>query len=375
MSSENTLVLYIFIFVITTIYPLLFRRNNETKREGLLVPFIIHWFFCCFTNIGVDYQNYYRIIENIGTSNAFEGVEIGFTWICIILKTLSFNPDQIIFLLKTLTVVLFYKGFYKLRKTTIIPLAILSYNVLIYLQGFYLLSMQLAIALLFLSVIHLLFGTRNKSVFYMLMACLIHTSSILLLPIYVILMYMQSKKALISVRQICVLVCVMATISVCFTIIYDYAINSIPIFQYYVAYELSDTDQATGSGLGQIVFYLPIFYFILQIYRSNLSSNIKNGAVIFSIVGFTYALLGYKVEVLMRINESFFCLYAIFIPLLFFKRTTHAVSIKQTRFPIRLEQFVWVLYLCFRGYIVVSGYMSEDSLSEISEFHFFNPLM
>lgn len=186
---------------------------------------------------------------------------------------------------------------------------------------------------------------------------------------------MQSKKALISVRQICVLVCVMATISVCFTIIYDYAINSIPIFQYYVAYELSDTDQATGSGLGQIVFYLPIFYFILQIYRSNLSSNIKNGAVIFSIVGFTYALLGYKVEVLMRINESFFCLYAIFIPLLFYKRTTHAVSIKQTRFPIRLEQFVWVLYLCFRGYIVVSGYMSEDSLSEISEFHFFNPLM
>lgn len=375
MSSENTLVLYIFIFVITTLYPLLFRGNNETKREGLLVPFIIHWFFCCFTNIGVDYQNYYRIIENIGTSSAFEGVEIGFTWICIILKTLSFNPDQIIFLLKTLTVVLFYRGFYKLRKTTIIPLAILSYNVLIYLQGFYLLSMQLAIALLFLSVIHLLFGTRSKSVFYMLMACLIHTSSILLLPIYVILMYMQSKKALISVRQICVLVCVMATISVCFTIIYDYAINSIPIFQYYVAYELSDTDQATGSGLGQIVFYLPIFYFILQIYRSNLSSNIKNGAVIFSIVGFTYALLGYKVEVLMRINESFFCLYAIFIPLLFYKRTTHAVSIKQTRFPIRLEQFVWVLYLCFRGYIVVSGYMSEDSLSEISEFHFFNPLM
>lgn len=375
MSSENTLVLYIFIFVITTLYPLLFRRNNETKWEGLLVPFIIHWFFCCFTNIGVDYQNYYRIIENIGTSSAFEGVEIGFTWICIILKTLSFDPDHIIFLLKTLTVVLFYRGFYKLRKTTIIPLAILSYNVLIYLQGFYLLSMQLAIALLFLSVIHLLFGTRNKSVFYMFMACLIHTSSILLLPIYVILMYMQSKKALISVRQICVLVCVMATISVCFTIIYDYAINSIPIFQYYVAYELSDTDQATGSGLGQIVFYLPIFYFILQIYRSNLSNNIKNGAVIFSIVGFTYALLGYKVEVLMRINESFFCLYAIFIPLLFYKRTTHAVSIKQTRFPIRLEQFVWVLYLCFRGYIVVSGYMSEDSLSEISEFHFFNPLM
>lgn len=375
MSSENTLVLYIFIFVITTLYPLLFRRNSETKWEGLFVPFIIHWFFCCFTNIGVDYQNYYRIIENIGTSSAFEGVEIGFTWICIIFKALSFNPDQIIFLLKTLTVVLFYRGFYKLRKTTIIPLAILSYNVLIYLQGFYLLSMQLAIALLFLSVIHLLFGTRNKSVFYILMACLVHTSSILLLPIYVILMYMQRKKALISVRQICILICVMASISVCFTIIYDYAINSIPIFQYYVAYELSDTDQATGSGLGQIVFYLPIFYFILQIYRSNLSSNIKNGAVIFSIVGFTYALLGYKVEVLMRINESFFCLYAIFIPLLFYKRTTHAVSIKQTRFPIRLEQFVWVLYLSFRGYIVVSGYMSEDSLSEISEFHFFNPLM
>lgn len=188
-------------------------------------------------------------------------------------------------------------------------------------------------------------------------------------------MYMQRKKALISVWQICILICVMITISVCFTIIYDYAITSIPIFQYYVAYELSDPDQATGSGLGQIVFYIPIFYFILQIYKSNLSDSIKNGAVIFSIVGFTYALLGYKVEVLMRINESFFCLYAIFIPLLFFKRTTHTIRIKQTRLPIRLEMFVWILYLCFRGYIVVSGYMSEDSLSEISEYHFFNPLM
>lgn len=373
MSTENTLILYIFIFVITTLYPLFFRTHNETKRKGLLVPFIIHWFFCCFTNIGVDYQNYYRIIEYIGTYRAFEGVEIGFTWFCLILKAFSLNPDQIIFLLKTLTIILFYRGFYKLRKITIIPLVLLSYNVLIYLQGFYLLSMQLAIALLFLSVVHLLFGSRNKSVLYMLMSCLTHTSSILLLPIYIILIYMQRKKLLISVRQICILISVMTIISVCFTIIYDYAISSISIFHYYEAYELSNT--TIGSGLGQVVFFLPIFYFILQIYKSNLSSSIRNGAVIFSIVGFTYALLGYKVDVLMRINNSFFCLYAIFIPLLLFKRVTHNISIKQRILPIRVDQFVWILYLCFRGYIVVSGYMSKDSLSEISEFHFFNPLM
>lgn len=377
MSKENTLILYIFIFIFTTLIAVLsqhkMRNTMNSRPAGLAISFLVHWFFCCFTNIGVDYQNYYRIIEYLGTSSAFEGVELGFTWFCLALKWLHLNPDQIIFILKTITVILFYRGFYKIKNVTVLPLVILAYNALIYLQGFYLLSMQLAIALLFLSSINFLFGDRKKTIRYFILGCLIHTSSVLVAPIVIILLYLQKKQQTITKKQIVFLVGVMIVVVVSFSIIYDYAISSIPLFQFYAAYELVDASQSTGSGLGQIFFYLPIFYFVLQIYNSNLSLDIKNASVVFSIVGFSYAMLGYKVDVLMRINESFFCIYALFIPLLFCKRKLRLIAIKQIRFPYSMETLVWVVYLIFRGYIVTAGYMSDDSLSEISEYNFFIP--
>lgn len=378
MDKNETVLLYILIYFTTTVLAFLSQKSIGVKRIFRAFPFFVafclHAVFLLFTNIGVDYYNYYDIIEKLNTSIAYDGVEIGFTILCSFLKFLVSSTDLVIFFFKLTTLSLFYFCFYKLRKFISLGLCIYGFNVLIYLQGFYLLSIQMAISLLLLSFYYLCKDNNKIALLFLGTACSMHNSMFLFVPIYGFYYYVNLSKKRITKKNILFLVLLLMVVFVAFNFIYSYAIASISIFQNYGNYELITTSH--GSGLAQFVFFLPVFYFVYQFYVSNIDYQLINIAVVFSFLGLGYALLGYKVDVLMRINMAFIGLYILFVPYVLRLKNNKIIWFKKgSCLPIRLDYFMWFAYLTFRGYIILADYFSKYSFSELDRYHFFNPFL
>ena len=371
MTESDTYIFYILIFIATTFFSFCSQYGKSYKFVALpfYISFIIHWLPLSFTDIGADYNNYYNIINGIGWWYSQYSIEPGFQFLSALFNSISGSPHISIFLFKTLTIILFYYGFYLLKRRINIWIGILAFNALIYLQGFYLISMQLAISLLFISSIYLIEQKTKKSIIYLLLACSVHYSSFLLVPIYFLIAYFNHYKKKISKFSIFMIIVILCATLSLYTLVYDFAISNIGVFTGYAAYDIMN--QSKGSGLAQYLFFIPIAYFIIVAYKNSKQYNsiFLNSFVTFGAFSLFFALLGYKIEVLMRLNMSFFALYGCYVPFVIFKRrylkTTFCFS----------EMSIWIVYLVFRGYIQLNGYFSYDSLSQLNEYSFYNPFI
>lgn len=373
--GSSTALLYIAIYISTTILASYCQKVSiegiRFKKMPFIMAFLVHWIFTSFTDIGVDYKNYFEIIEWLGTSSAYYGVEPGFTWICLFFRTLFHSSHIAIFAYKTITIVLFYYCFYRIRNYCSIGLSVFAFNMLLFLQGIYLISMQMSIAVLFLSVIFLYENKQRNAIITLVLSCLLHYSTVLIVPIYCCYFIVGGSNRTISKKSIMLLLVGTILILHMYSTIYSYATSSIVALQGYSAYDLNKDGTV---GLGQLIFYLPILYFVIQIYKSNERASVKNMSIVFLIVSFCYALLGYKMDVLMRINMSFFFLYGLFVPAILFGRRYGMIeTMSKWRLSIRADYLMWIMYLLVRGYIILAGYMSSDSLSEISVYNFYWP--
>lgn len=376
MDQLSTILLYIAIFASTTILANFSQKISKfgiKYRKGyLFASFFIHWIFLSFTSIGADYISYYEIIDRLGTSNSYDGVEIGFSVLCLSLKKIVISPHLVIFLLKTITILIFYKGFYLIKNQSNLTLSVFAFNMLLFLQGIYLLSMQMAIALLFVSFIYLLNAKNTHSIVYLIFAILIHYSSLLLVPIYLIYYFGNIGGYRINRLTIFFLVLFIAGVLYFYVDIYVYFTSNFTPFKHYSNYELKNDSDVIA--IGQILFFIPLLYFAFQIYKSDMNNNIKNAAVVFIIIAFGYAILGYKIDVLTRINMSFFPIYAILIPLLLTNRKKREIKVlTRLKLSYRVDTSIWFVYLLLRGYNVLSVYMSPNSVSQLSNYELFWP--
>ena len=113
---NSTVILYVSIYLLTTLFAIKSQARSSVgqvyfKWRWLVASFMIHWVFLCFTNISVDYKNYMRIILNVSFENLFLDSEIAFNGLCLILKCLFKSPDIVIFFIKSITLLIFYKCF------------------------------------------------------------------------------------------------------------------------------------------------------------------------------------------------------------------------------------------------------------------------
>ena len=373
---NSTVILYVSIYLLTTLFAIKSQARSSVgqvyfKWRWLVASFMIHWVFLCFTNISVDYKNYMRIILNVSFENLFLDSEIAFNGLCLILKCLFKSPDIVIFFIKSITLLIFYKCFIMLRNNVSLGLSVLAYNLLLYLQGFLILGMQLAIALLFLSIIYIERGDIKRSLFLLIVACSVHSSTILFVPIFILYLIINSRKHKMRGNFICVL-------SVSYVIIYifmgkllNWAINTIPQFSQYKIYHM--IDKYSGLGIMQIVFFIPIFYFIFLLYRNDIDNSIKNLAIICSITAFLFAMLGYKIEVFSRINTNFIMIYSFFIPVLFFERKYKCQVNHRYIFNYRSDLMIWIVYILIRGLDVFINMGLTTSSAMINPYVFYWP--
>ena len=374
MSYSDTKILYITVYIITTLFAFLSQRRRKGKLVFRDLPFFcafaIHWIVLAFTNIGVDYDHYVKSIEWTGFSDLSLFEEFVFNGLGYLLYSATKSADVTIFIIKSIEIVILYYGFYRIRYQCNLGLAVLSYNALIFLQSILLLSMHFAIVLLFLSFIYLLEKKWRKAIFIALLSCTIHASAILLLPVYVVYFLYTLKDKQISMITLLIAAVVILFVFSNLDSLFEYALSKIGFFQHYAIYGLISNYE--GSGIMQILYFIPVFYFVVMIMTSTFENNVKNAAIVFSVMAFVCAMLGYKMEVFARMNMNFLGLYSALVPM-----TLYAQRFKTEKFKIKIPYSInlvfWVSILLLRAYLVFQSNLSPDNEGEIQVYRLFNP--
>lgn len=379
MSRGGTLALYIVIMLIAVTAALLSQRKifNENgvfykfKFRFFVISFLALWFVSAFTNIGVDYGAYIRIIRMASFNSAWKG-EIGFNFLCIALNFLcGDNYDLSLFIIKTMTLMIFFRSLYLLRDHIRIGLAVFAFALMSYLR-FYLISMHFAAALILLSVTYLYLGSAKKGMLFYAFAILIHYSAIFLFPMYLLFYIITAWKKKFSRLQIFLLTIGYVTVFFGIYQIYNFMVSTFSIFSQYGAYGF--IKNYSGLGIMQILYYIPIFYMAIVMYRCSDNKRLVNLSIVMSITGLFYAMLGYRLDVMSRMYEHFMGLYMLCVPALFHERMTGVdLARRKFVFSYRVDLTIWTFYIVVRGIDVMNDILKISSSAKMNQWKFFFP--
>jgi hypothetical protein len=377
MSHTITLALYIGIIVVTTVLGFVSQKmvtndNGETTSLFRKTPFcaaiLVAWLFIAFTKIGVDYNNYYYIIrqESWSTFTSIWSVESGFGLLCVVIKQIvGGNADQVIFILKTLTILFTFLAIYSVRNKIIVGYAVFAYMTLAYLPSFYLLSLAIAMSVVFMAMAY--FMNRHKyiiPIILLIIAGQLHNAVYIFIPVFLALYFLErSKRASNLVKTLLFI----SYIAVGFFSgqIYSIAQRSIAGFHY----NNYATNTFSGSGIMIIILYAPLAFLIYMMLKYDLTESQKNRIFIFSLSSLLFNVLSYRFIVIERMEFLLLSLYVLFIP-----EVLYSSGIIKHGVKVRYKSFTWIvfaLYMLFRAYLVFSE--RTTMVSGMGEYEFFFP--
>ena len=366
----STFFLYFFIMIVTSLFAMIAQNNKKGivtfHLRWLLCSFFIHWFFCAFTNIGVDYPHYKNIIRNYSLSLFMEGEEIGFNGLSAFLYYITKNEDICIFFIKTLTMVLFYLGFYKLKDKIQLWMCILSYNVFLYLSSFYLISIHVAIAFVFLGAA-MAFTSKNMigPIALATVGFSFHASAIIMVVCFISILlveYTQGRKFNSSIFYVLIAFLFLVVGNV--NTIYRFALASFNSFEHYEDY--SESTHQGNSGLYYYFLYTFYFLYLLLIFKSKIRMREKISSMMFYLFGFMFGMLVYILGS-GRLNMYTIVFTGITVPVLFNSADSKYQSIK------KVLKIIWVLYLFVVGYQSLNSFTDSKSTAELYKYEYFNP--
>lgn len=376
MSETTTKILYIITIILTTLFGAFSQKKVETDGKiktkfrfvWFFLAFLVSFFIATFNKIGADYENYYLIIQHSKRMLDSSYVECGFNGLAYILYSIFNNVDIVYCLIKGFAVIVFYKAFYTMKDEIPLWMTIFCYNILGFLY-FFLLSMTLASAFMILSIAYLLKEKNIKSIFNLIIACLIHSSCILTIPAYILYYILgKDKRKKLSKIKILFSILLYLTIILFGTFIYNLFINNIGALQQYQVYKRYTNE---GMGLMFIFRYLPIIYFLYKIYLNNSNNTITNVGIIFSITGIFFAIMSYQFSVVSRMYEHFIAIQCFFIPY-YCEELKKAKGLVGKRLVITQDELIWIIYMFIFGlydFLTIINY--EKNV--ISHYIFFNP--
>lgn len=379
MTRGETFFLYGFVSFLAVLFSHLSQQrvwDEETfdyrfRRGYFFLSFICLWFVSVFTNIGVDYDSYTRIIRLSGLTSTWNG-EYGFNILCLLSKTVfGENYDACIFGIKTITLMVFFMSLYKLKEKLRISLSMLAFVFLAYFR-FYLMSMHIASALILLSVAYLYLGYHKRGIVAYFLAFSMHYSSVFLLPAYVLYFIITKMNRKFSRTEIVLMVFGYAAVFWGTYQIYTFMMANFSIFNQYSQYR--QIMNYSGTGIMQIVFYVPILYYCYLGYGNSSDEKNVNLLIVMALTGFLYAMLGYRMEVMSRMYEHFMSLYMIMIPIFLTERASGKELIRENfLFTYRSDIFIWCLCILLRGSDVMNDILKIGSSSQLANWRFFWP--
>lgn len=372
----DTKVLFYIVLIVSLLFAYLSQgrsammENGDIRTNFRVFPFIISglipWYFLAFTDIGVDYPNYVRIISEIDLDNYNEMffVESGFALASAILKVLfNDNIDAVLFVFKSFSIVLSFVSIYILRDKLNVCFSVFVYMLLLYLPSFYLISQAMAAAMVLLSIA--IYYKTNKIVIplaILIAGGFIHNSVFIFTPVAAVCHYLTITKL---TRSKAILIMVGAIVLVAgASSLYGYAVSNISGF-HYVNY---GDNSFEGSGLYFFVKYLPLFYIAKIVSGYECDKNNKIFIFVFVVASAVFNLLSYQFRVIERMEFLLLANYIFFLPI-FIKGQK---ILKNQSMPYYSRMTVILLaYLCFIGYGVIEGRTSERV--EMATYIYFNP--
>ena len=372
----GTKVLFFIVLAFTLLFAYLSQSKGEVKNNGEIkkkfryLPFIISgiipWYYLAFTNIGVDYPNYYQIIKEIDMTNYNDlfFVESGFALFSAVLKIVfNGNIDAVLFIFKSFSIVLSFISIYILRDKLNVCYSVFVYMLLLYLPSFYLISQAMGAALV-LSSVAFYYKTNKIAVPLVLLIAggFIHNSVFIFIPVAALSYYItitkltRAKVFFIMVGSIILVVTASS--------LYSYAISNISGF-HYVNY---GDNSFEGSGLFFFVKYLPLFYIakIVIEYESDMKNKVF--IFVFVVASALFNMLSYKFRVIERMEFLLLGNYIFLLPI--FIRNQEILMHKNLPYYSRMT-VILLAYLCFIGYGVIEDRTSAGV--EMDVYVYFNP--
>lgn len=347
-----TFILYFTIILSTTL--LAFRSQRclgkgvvKFEKSYFIASFLIHWFFIAFTHVGSDYPQYMDIIQYYCKDRMDLGDEVGFNGLCYILYYYLGNTHVVIFLFKTLAIVIFYRILFLIRYKADLGLSIFAYNIGNYFFGYYVLAHAIAISLTTYAVLCVI--QERKWYWPLILGCVaatIHTSAIL---IVVVLLAIEISNRFKIKSGLLFLLTMFASIIVLtkLSVLFDYFISNF----IYLDKAYGNYSESGNEGTGLFNYFSSGIIFISIIYpiiRSDLSQTFKNTSVILFIFGFISSIMGYFLGS-ARLNYYGIALSGVIIPWYFFHVRNGYLKTKPL-IPNKMQLLIWILYLTFMGY-------------------------
>lgn len=373
LTSTSTTLLYIIIIVSTTFFAGKSQRISSKgvvpKVKWLIVAFFIHWFFCAFTNIGADHDQYIYIISYDARFRFLNGEEVGFNGLCMILYYLTHNAEICIFIIKTLTILLIYGGFYILRNHVQMYLCVLAYNVSIYFAGFYLLSISLALAFVFLSGA-LMIRNLHPNIAFLLafVGMTVHTSCLLMVICFLGILILNKFSIKVGWALFALLLFMTIIILINIKGLVSYFISSVDLLSEYERYE--EEKERSGSGLFYFFLYALFLFYMIPISKSNLNIHAKHTIIFYFLFSLIFSIMGYSFGI-SRIKYYSIVYTAIAIPYFFYQIKFEKLKLTSFLAPQTMI-LIWWIYLSF-GFFQTIKFTRE--VWSTSHYELYNPFV
>lgn len=317
-----TFLLYLFIFAFTTICAGMSQQKvvygTRFIGQWLALSFFVHWMFCAFTNIGVDYEQYKFIISSDAGARLLMGDEVGFNGISVLLYSWIGNADICIFIYKSIAMVGFYFGFYLLRSNAQLWLCVLAYNVSIYFIGFYIIAMQIALSLIFLSaILCLVYNKKLLPVLLSVIAATFHASAIVMVVCFLMIMSFNIRKKSIGIGTLLLLASLMVFVLIEAKVLFAFSLESYDALSAYQRYE--EVEKEGGSGMFNYFLYAFFLVFVLPLINSKIDPHAINSVLFFYGFSFLFAVIGY-IFGSSRLNYYNITFLGVAMPYVFYQR-------------------------------------------------------
>ena len=358
----NTMFLYTIIFIVSTLFAFLSQKDNNGTYEINLKWYIFSFLFLCFfytfNDVGSDTPTYrllfdfYKSFQDCSTTINSTGIELGYQYVNVILHIITSDSIIAVAIIRTLQLFIIYYALFLMRDKIHLGYAIMSYIVFFYFDSFNLLRSSLAGSLSLLSLVFLLKKKIIHAISLAVVMILIHKTSyiFLLSELLYVLVY---KFRLVKSYKIFVIL----TIISFFIIIYwgGSIINSLIVehdfgngrYDHYL-------NQTSSFGLIVLIKYMPVIFILYTLFKPlrNLDEDWWNINFLFSIIGFSIALLGYQYGMLTRLFIYFSNSFLLLIP--YYIKNGRILTKMDNSFTFKYShKFVSFLLILFYGYMFV----------------------
>lgn len=286
--------------------PDIYGKYEQFQMLPFIMSFCILAGVCFFCKSGTDMPVYAEFYSSWRLSDLADlRFELGDKLLFILLHVFIKDPYIGLGVIKVLSIALVYKTLYVLRDKIQIGLAVLAYVALLYVFNFHLIRMMIALSLVFLGLAYELIGRRRKCIVLLVAAIFFHYTSCVVLIVYIGYLLFSRK---FSVGKILILVVAILFVASNAVQIVS-ALTKISFFSKYTVY---DTVSSEGSGIVQIVLFIPIALILLKNYRSEKDTAFYQLAFFCGIMTYFIESMGYVFSTIGRLAYYFYFFFIVY---------------------------------------------------------------